>query len=205
MAKNVVVIGTQWGDEGKGKIVDLLKTELDGIKKNKGVVTILTTNFPEKLPDALLDRPGRFSDVLNFDLPDESVRIKMIQKWLGIEEVPKEILAATAGFSGAHMWEFIEYAKSIAEEEGISVSDALTVSLNKIKKQRELIRQIRGEVLPEIDPEEKELDVNILQEQLTEVIEKAGRRISGQSQSLIQQAIEILNQLISGQNIDNAS
>ncbi len=24
MGKNVVVIGTQWGDEGKGKIVDLL-------------------------------------------------------------------------------------------------------------------------------------------------------------------------------------
>ncbi|MFQ5995947.1 MAG: adenylosuccinate synthetase, partial [Acidiferrobacterales bacterium] len=24
MAKNVVVVGTQWGDEGKGKIVDLL-------------------------------------------------------------------------------------------------------------------------------------------------------------------------------------
>ncbi|MDH3440673.1 MAG: adenylosuccinate synthetase, partial [Gammaproteobacteria bacterium] len=23
MGKNVVVIGTQWGDEGKGKIVDL--------------------------------------------------------------------------------------------------------------------------------------------------------------------------------------
>ena len=27
MNKNVVVLGTQWGDEGKGKIVDLL-TEL---------------------------------------------------------------------------------------------------------------------------------------------------------------------------------
>ncbi|WP_405350218.1 adenylosuccinate synthetase, partial [Ruminobacter amylophilus] len=24
MAHNVVVLGTQWGDEGKGKIVDLL-------------------------------------------------------------------------------------------------------------------------------------------------------------------------------------
>jgi adenylosuccinate synthase len=24
MAKNVVVLGTQWGDEGKGKVVDLL-------------------------------------------------------------------------------------------------------------------------------------------------------------------------------------
>jgi len=24
MSKNVVIIGTQWGDEGKGKIVDLI-------------------------------------------------------------------------------------------------------------------------------------------------------------------------------------
>ena len=24
MGRNVVVIGTQWGDEGKGKVVDLL-------------------------------------------------------------------------------------------------------------------------------------------------------------------------------------
>ena len=24
MGKNVVILGTQWGDEGKGKIVDLL-------------------------------------------------------------------------------------------------------------------------------------------------------------------------------------
>ena len=24
MAKNVIVVGTQWGDEGKGKIVDWL-------------------------------------------------------------------------------------------------------------------------------------------------------------------------------------
>ena len=27
MAKNVVVIGAQWGDEGKGKIVDWLAEE----------------------------------------------------------------------------------------------------------------------------------------------------------------------------------
>ncbi|MCG8378141.1 MAG: adenylosuccinate synthetase, partial [Proteobacteria bacterium] len=24
MGKNIIVLGTQWGDEGKGKIVDLL-------------------------------------------------------------------------------------------------------------------------------------------------------------------------------------
>jgi hypothetical protein len=32
-------------------------------------LTILTTNFSEQLPDALIDRPGRFHDVPNFDLP----------------------------------------------------------------------------------------------------------------------------------------
>lgn len=31
MAKNVVVIGAQWGDEGKGKIVDWLAEEAGGV------------------------------------------------------------------------------------------------------------------------------------------------------------------------------
>ena len=28
MGKNVVILGTQWGDEGKGKIVDLLTDQV---------------------------------------------------------------------------------------------------------------------------------------------------------------------------------
>jgi len=28
MGKNIVVLGTQWGDEGKGKIVDLLTDQV---------------------------------------------------------------------------------------------------------------------------------------------------------------------------------
>jgi adenylosuccinate synthase len=36
MAKNVVVIGTQWGDEGKGKIVDLLTNEVAGVVRFQG-------------------------------------------------------------------------------------------------------------------------------------------------------------------------
>jgi adenylosuccinate synthase len=31
MAKNVVVVGTQWGDEGKGKIVDWLTDHAQGV------------------------------------------------------------------------------------------------------------------------------------------------------------------------------
>jgi adenylosuccinate synthase len=36
MAKNVVVIGTQWGDEGKGKIVDWLTNEVAGVVRFQG-------------------------------------------------------------------------------------------------------------------------------------------------------------------------
>jgi adenylosuccinate synthase len=36
MARNVVVIGTQWGDEGKGKIVDWLTDHADGVVRFQG-------------------------------------------------------------------------------------------------------------------------------------------------------------------------
>src|ERR1700740_574590 len=36
MAKNVVVVGTQWGDEGKGKVVHWLTEHADGVVRFQG-------------------------------------------------------------------------------------------------------------------------------------------------------------------------
>jgi adenylosuccinate synthase len=36
MGKNVIVIGTQWGDEGKGKVVDLLTEQADAVVRFQG-------------------------------------------------------------------------------------------------------------------------------------------------------------------------
>ena len=36
MGKSVVLIGTQWGDEGKGKIVDLLTDRADAVARFQG-------------------------------------------------------------------------------------------------------------------------------------------------------------------------
>jgi adenylosuccinate synthase len=36
MSRNVVVVGTQWGDEGKGKIVDWLTEQADGVVRFQG-------------------------------------------------------------------------------------------------------------------------------------------------------------------------
>lgn len=36
MGKNVIVIGTQWGDEGKGKVVDLLTERAAAVVRFQG-------------------------------------------------------------------------------------------------------------------------------------------------------------------------
>ena len=36
MSHNVVILGTQWGDEGKGKIVDLLTEQVDAVVRFQG-------------------------------------------------------------------------------------------------------------------------------------------------------------------------
>ncbi|HRH78169.1 MAG TPA: adenylosuccinate synthetase, partial [Cellvibrionaceae bacterium] len=36
MGKNVVILGTQWGDEGKGKIVDLLTEQVKYVARFQG-------------------------------------------------------------------------------------------------------------------------------------------------------------------------
>lgn len=36
MGKNIVVLGTQWGDEGKGKVIDLLTDQVDAVVRFQG-------------------------------------------------------------------------------------------------------------------------------------------------------------------------
>ncbi len=129
----------------EGNMIDLLKTELDGLKENKNIVTILTSNEPEKLPDTLLDRPGRFHDVLDFVLPSKEKRKEMILKWAGEikEKTIEEIIKGTEKFSGAHMKELVDFAKILEKEDDFNIDDALLKSLEKMQKQRQLVENIR--------------------------------------------------------------
>ena len=122
---------------------DLLKTEMDGMQENKNLITILTSNHPEALPDALLDRPGRFHEIINFDLPDKKARKEMLEKWVGEIKEIDDIIEKTEGFSGAHMKELVEYAKIIAEDKEVEIKDVLLESLQKLLDQKELIQDIK--------------------------------------------------------------
>ncbi|HEV2663669.1 MAG TPA: ATP-binding protein, partial [Blastocatellia bacterium] len=58
-----------------------LLNELDGFADNEGVVVIASTNHPEKLDPAILDRPSRFDRKYRFDLPALPERLAYIKHW----------------------------------------------------------------------------------------------------------------------------
>ena len=72
--RNVVVVGTQWGDEGKGKLVDLLTEKSQGVVRFQGghnaghtlVINGVKTK-PPKYYDAIFEResPLEFAEMIS--------------------------------------------------------------------------------------------------------------------------------------------
>jgi hypothetical protein len=58
-----------------------LLNELDGFADNDGVVVLASTNHPEKLDQAILDRPSRFDRKYHFTLPGLPERLAYVQHW----------------------------------------------------------------------------------------------------------------------------
>lgn len=132
-----------WWD---GYSIDLLKTELDGLKQQKGIITLLTTNFPESLPEALIDRPGRFHDVLHLDLPSEATRREMLAKWApgASAKVLDQLAKDTIQLSGAHLRELVRFAEVMVTQDSLELDAALVRALEKVKEQRDLISQVQA-------------------------------------------------------------
>ena len=87
--------------------------ELDGFAANIGIVTLATTNHPERLDPAILDRPSRFDRKYHFELPDTPERFAYLTVWnasleptlqLSNEAISK-ISELTADFSFAYLKE----------------------------------------------------------------------------------------------------
>ena len=89
--------------------------ELDGFRSNTGVVVLASTNHPEKLDAAILERPSRFDRKYYFQLPAETERRAYIEKWnqeLQADMQMSKAVAAglvgkTEGFSYAYLKELV--------------------------------------------------------------------------------------------------
>jgi SpoVK/Ycf46/Vps4 family AAA+-type ATPase len=89
--------------------------EMDGFSANTGVVVLATTNHPEKLDAAILDRPSRFDRKYYFALPGEAERGAYLAAWnanlrpeLRISDsVTPHVVAKTEEFSFAYLKELV--------------------------------------------------------------------------------------------------
>lgn len=87
--------------------------EIDGFATNTGIVILATTNHPEKIDSAILNRPSRFDRKYYFELPAIAERIAYIKLWndrlksamrLDDDGISK-IAELTDGFSFAYLKE----------------------------------------------------------------------------------------------------
>ncbi|HEV8071920.1 MAG TPA: tetratricopeptide repeat protein [Planctomycetaceae bacterium] len=95
-------------------LLNKLLNEMDGLKEDADVLFILTTNRPETLEAALTSRPGRIDQAIEFPLPDEEGRAKLVRLYsrgLAVPEVViQETVKKTENVSGAFIKELMRRA-----------------------------------------------------------------------------------------------
>lgn len=84
-------------------LLNKLLNEMDGLKEEADILFVLTTNRPEALEAALASRPGRIDQAIEFPLPDDDGRRKLVRLYSkGIslsDNGVTEIAARTEGVS----------------------------------------------------------------------------------------------------------
>lgn len=111
---------------------------LDGVDEVSGALIIATTNDPEGVSQALMNRPGRFDRVWEIPLPDEDCILRLFNKYkLQVVQEDKKVTPTIAkslvGLSMAHVEEVVKSA--------ISRYCSTTIEQNKIK---EIIKRVKS-------------------------------------------------------------
>jgi len=73
-------------------LLNKLLNEMDGLREDADVFFILTTNRPDQLEPALASRPGRIDQAIEFPLPDEEGRTKLVRLYSRGLDVPAAVL-----------------------------------------------------------------------------------------------------------------
>ena len=116
-----------------------LLNNLDGFEENKGVITILSSNYAEMLDSALTQRPGRFDTKLLITSPEPEQAHKLILRTLQKRQLvfagdPGMLKAAANQLaqvraSGAHVVEMVNYASMLAVERGRGTGSRLQIDM----------------------------------------------------------------------------
>jgi ATP-dependent 26S proteasome regulatory subunit len=98
-------------DFTRGTLLNTLLNETDGLREDADVMVILTTNRPDQLEPALASRRGRIDQAIEFPLPDDSGRRKLVKLYsCGLtlaDELTELIVDRTKGASPAFIKELM--------------------------------------------------------------------------------------------------
>ncbi len=81
---------------GRESLLNRLLNEMDGLRPDAEILFLLTTNRPEVLEKALAARPGRIDQAIEFPLPDETARRKLIRLYSAGAAISEEVVAHAA-------------------------------------------------------------------------------------------------------------
>lgn len=120
----------------------ILLNFLDGASCQNGVVTIATTNYPEKLQERITNRPSRFDRRYEVGKPNAEVRAFYIKSKLsaGGESIDepelREIVRLTEGFTIDHIKEYVlsRYVLGYTHEEAFTEVSSISNAVLKNTK-----------------------------------------------------------------------
>jgi cell division protease FtsH len=102
---------TQMQNACEEVLLNKLLNEMDGLNEDADILFVLTTNRPEALEAALTARPGRIDQAIEFPLPDEEGRRKLVELYSRTMKLDpatlQEIVRRTAQVSGAFIKELM--------------------------------------------------------------------------------------------------
>jgi hypothetical protein len=135
--------------------------ELDGFALNRGILTLATTNHPERLDPAILDRPSRFDRKYPFEVPEPPERRAYLALWndtlkppLRLSEEGIGVIAdQTESFSFAYLKELCLSAMMawIASSEHPPMDEVMAAQVLTLREQ-----MISTPAEPELDPAQLE-------------------------------------------------
>jgi ATP-dependent 26S proteasome regulatory subunit len=108
-----------------------LLNEMDGLASDAQVLFLLTTNRPEALEDALVARPGRIDQAIEYPLPDAECRRRLFElfgRGLDLQLQDRDgWVARTDGASPAFLQELVRKAALVSAVESSTQTTLLQV------------------------------------------------------------------------------
>ena len=148
-------------DSSLGSLLEIL----EGIEPNTKVITVVTTNYPQHLDEALRNRPGRIDVFINIEVPNGEQRRQMLKGMTSNVKLAAdidwdELVKLTKGMSGAYLREVVAsailtFTFNSPDEEIILDNESL---IDACKQSRERMEKSKVDITYDKMPELEEDD-----------------------------------------------